>query len=325
MLTFSIPLDKHYDGIKQMADQKPILLVIAGPTGAGKSALALSLAQIFHGEIVNCDSLQVYRHLNIGTAKTPVEERRGIPHHLIDGLELQEGFSAGEFGRCARQKVAEIASGGGMPIVVGGTGFYLNALLSGLPALPARDEAVRRSLVAREAKRPGALRRLLQRLDPESFSSIYERDVQKSLRALEVRILTGRSRNLAKHAAPLEGYRILKLGLDPERALLLQRLETRTLAMFREGLLDEVRSLLATGATGEEKPFESLGYKQALQHLRGEITVEQAIESTVIATRQYAKRQLTWFRRDPDMIWLKGFGDSAEILNCASERILALQ
>ncbi len=198
---------------------------------------------------------------------------------------------------------------GRLPIVVGGTGFYLRALLEGLPVLPGRDERLRERLLDRERLRPGSLHRLLTRLEPGAAARIHANDVQKTMRALEVRLLTQQALPPPAEAHALEGYAVIKLGLDPDRAALQQRLEARTRAMFEHGLLEEVQGLLAAGATGNEKPFEALGYKQALLHLRGALTLEQAIESTIVETRQYAKRQRTWFRRDPEIRWLRGFGD----------------
>jgi tRNA dimethylallyltransferase len=295
------------------------LAAVVGPTGSGKSVLALCLARQFGGEIVNCDSLQLYRGFDIGTAKTPPGERRGIPHHLFDVLTPQESYSAGEYAREARKVIAEIADRGRLPIVVGGTGFYLRALLEGLPVLPSRDERLRERLIERERLRPGSLHRLLMRLEPGAAARIHAHDVQKTMRALEVRLLTQQALPPQAEAQELEGYAVIKLGLDPDRAALQHRLETRTRAMFAHGLLEEVRGLLAQGATGNEKPFEALGYKQALLHLRGALTLEQAIESTIIETRQYAKRQRTWFRRDPEIRWFTGFGDDAEILAQATQ------
>jgi tRNA dimethylallyltransferase len=295
------------------------LATVVGPTGSGKSALALCLAQQFGGEIVNCDSLQLYRGFDVGTAKTPPADRRGIPHHLFDVLTPQESYSAGEYAREARKVVAEIAGRGQLPIVVGGTGFYLRALLEGLPALPGRDERLRQRLQDRERLRPGSLHRLLTRLEPGAAARIHARDVQKTMRALEVRLLTQRALPPPAEARALEGYSVIKLGLDPDRAALQQRLEKRTRIMFQTGLIQEIQSLLAGGATGSEKPFEALGYKQALLHWRGALTQEQAIESTIVETRQYAKRQRTWFRRDPEIRWLSGFGEDAEILAQASQ------
>jgi tRNA dimethylallyltransferase len=292
---------------------KPLLAVV-GPTGSGKSALALCLAQQFVGEIVNCDSLQLYRGFDIGTAKTPTSGRRGIPHHLFDVLTPQESYSAGEYARQARQIIAGIAGRGSLPAVVGGTGFYLRALLEGLPPLPGRDERIRERLLAREQSRPGTLHRLLQRLEPAAAARIHQRDVQKTMRALEVRLLTRQAAPAPVEADALQGYAVIKLGLDPDRDALLKRLEDRTRAMFTNGLIEEVKGLLAEGATGSEKPFESLGYRQALLHLGRSITLEQAIESTIVETRQYAKRQRTWFRRDAAVHWLHGFGEEPELI-----------
>jgi tRNA dimethylallyltransferase len=295
------------------------LAAVVGPTGSGKSALALCLAQQFGGEIVNCDSLQLYRGFDIGTAKTPPGDRRGIPHHLFDVLTPAESYSAGEYAREARKVIAEIAGRARLPIVVGGTGFYLRALLEGLPVLPSRDERLRERLLERERLRPGSLHRLLTRLELGAAARIHANDIQKTLRALEVRLLTQQALPPPAEAQALEGYAVIKLGPDPDRAALQQRLEARTRAMFGGGLIEEVRGLLAQGATGSEKPFEALGYKQGLLHLRGVLTLEQAMESTIIETRQYAKRQRTWFRRDPEIRWLAGFGDDAEILAQATQ------
>src|ERR1700722_7891736 len=209
------------------------LATIVGPTGSGKSALALCLAQQFGGEIVNCDSLQLYRGFDIGTAKTPPGERRGIPHHLFDVLTPQESYSAGEYAREARKVIAEIAGRGRLPIVVGGTGFYLRALLEGLPALPGRDEPLRERLLVRERLRPGSLHRLLTRLEPGAAARIHANDVQKTMRALEVRLLTQQALPPPAEAQALEGYSVIKLGLDPDRTALQQRLETRTREMFQ--------------------------------------------------------------------------------------------
>jgi tRNA dimethylallyltransferase len=277
------------------------------------------LALRCHGEIVNCDSLQLYRGFDIGTAKTRPHERRGIPHHLFDVLSPESRYSAGEYAREARQTLAEMVSRGAVPVVVGGTGFYLRALLNGLPTLPDRDEDLRARLIAREKKRPGSLHRILSRLDRTTAAAIHARDVQKLTRALEIRLLTRAPRPATGPPQPLEGYRFVKIGLDPERLELNRRLDARAEAMFRDGLIEEVRALLAAGLTGAEKPFESLGYKQALAHLKGAMTLAEAIVSTQLETRQYAKRQRTWFRREAGMHWLQGFGDSREVIEAAMD------
>jgi len=290
------------------------LIAVVGPTGAGKSTLALRLCEEFGGEVVNCDSLQLYRGFDIGTAKLFVAERRGIPHHLVDVLEPQQVYSAGDYARLGRTVIDEISARARIPVIVGGTGFYLRALLDGLPPLPARNHDLRLRLNARETKRPGSLHRILSRLDPAAAKRIHTRDTQKLIRALEVRMLTSAPLPPTASAEPLLGYQIVKVGLDPGRAVLYEVLDARAREMFRSGLIEEVRGLLAAGCTGREKPFESLGYKQALQFVCGSLTLEQAIESTQIETRQYAKRQWTWFRRDPNVRWLSGFGHSVFII-----------
>ncbi len=295
------------------------LVAIAGPTGSGKSALALAVAETFAGEIVNCDSLQLYRGFDLGAAKTPVADRRGIPHHLFDVLEPRQSYSAGEYVRLARDTIAGIAGRRRLPVIVGGTGFYLRALLEGLPVLPARDPALRARLMGRETKRPGSIHGLLARLEPAAAARIHARDVQKTIRALEVRLLTRVPLPAPAAAEPLRGYSVVTIGLDPDRAELRRAIDHRTRSMFESGLIDEVAGLLARGCTGAEKPFESLGYKQALQHLRGAITLDQAIVSTQIETRQYAKRQLTWFRRDPKVQWLYGFGHEPAVIEKCTE------
>jgi len=284
------------------------MVVVAGPTASGKSETALRIAERFSGEIVNCDAVQLYRGFDIGTAKTPVDARRGIPHHLFDVLDPRERFSAGDYARIARNVIGAVSSRGQLPVIVGGTGFYLRALLDGLPSLPSRDEELRNRLAKREQRRPGSLHRMLLRLEPAAAARIHPRDVQKAMRALEIRLLTRSALPPQSEGRPLEGFRILQIGLAPERAQLAEAIAARTRRMFREGFLEEVRNLLASGLSGAEKPFESLGYRQALAYLRGQLTREQAMEATEIETRQYAKRQLTWFRRDSRILWFAGFG-----------------
>jgi tRNA dimethylallyltransferase len=296
---------------------------VAGPTGSGKSDLALTLAQHFDGEIINCDSLQVYRHFDIGTAKLSIAERCGIPHHLIDILDPDELFTAGEYARVARETIRQISRRGRLPILAGGTGFYLRALLDGLFEGPSRDQALRDRLALREARRPGSLHRLLTRFDPATAQKIHANDVPKVTRALEVCLLTRRpvSELFRQGRDALEGYRTLKLGLLPDREELYGRLDRRCALMFEKGLVDEVRHILELGYAAEVKPFESLGYKQALQHIRGELNLRDAIFYAQRNSRQYAKRQLTWFRREAGLVWLKGFADSPGIREKAIELV----
>lgn len=287
------------------------LIAVVGPTGSGKSELALRLAEEFRGEIVNCDSLQLYRYLDIGTAKVPPSGRLGIRHHLLDVLDPDQVFTAGEYARAARQVLGEIAGRGCLPIVAGGTGFYLRALLEGLFPGPRRDERLRSRLALREKRHPGWLHFVLTRFDPASAAKIHVSDVQKSIRAVEVLLLTHRplSSWFGEGRDPLEGFRVLKLGLDPPRQALYERLDARLERMFAGGLSGEIERVLALGFPQGSKALEAHGYKQGLQVLRGELTPEAAVDSAKLNTRRYAKRQWTWFRRDREIVWLHGFGD----------------
>ncbi len=309
------------------ASEQPLtpLPVVLGPTGSGKSDLSLLIAHAAHGEIVNFDSVQVYRGFDIGTAKLSSPERQGIAHHLIDILDPAALFTAGDYARLAAETIRQIAARGRIPVLAGGTGFYLRALLHGLSPGPPRSETLRARLQEREAMRPGALHRILSRLDPVSAGRIHPNDKNKTLRALEIRLLAGAplSSIFEQERHPLSGFAPIKIGLNPPRELLYKRLNERTLRMFipdsnhtstsRETLLDEVRRLLAAGVPRSAKPFESLGYRQALDAIEGKITEAQAIESTQQETRRYAKRQQTWFRKEQDVHWIPGFGDDPEV------------
>jgi tRNA dimethylallyltransferase len=296
---------------------------VVGPTGSGKSDLALDIAQHFDGEIINCDSLQVYRHFDIGTAKLPPDERRGVPHHLIDILNPGELFTAGEYARLARESLGEISRRSRLPILAGGTGFYLRALLDGLFEGPSRDQSLRDRLALRESRRAGSLHRLLARFDAATARKIHPHDVPKVTRALEVYLLTRRpvSELFREGRDALGGYRTLKLGLLPDRDALYERLDRRCAAMFDNGLVEEVRHILESGYSAELKPFESHGYRQALQSIRGELNLREAVFYAQRNTRQYAKRQLTWFRREAGLIWLKGFADTPGIRESALELV----
>ncbi|MBI1355552.1 MAG: tRNA (adenosine(37)-N6)-dimethylallyltransferase MiaA [Acidobacteria bacterium] len=296
----------------------PLLIVVLGPTASGKSALGLALAQRLGGEIVNFDSVQVYRGFDIGSAKTPPQEREGVPHHLLDVLDPADRCSAGDFARLGRAALADITARGKVPVLVGGTGFYLRALLKGLFEGPARDESLRARLEGIANR--GRLHRLLVRLDRRAAERIHPNDRPKLIRAAEVCLLERRPLTEA-HAVkpqPLEGYRIVRLGLDPPRVHLYERINLRSRAMFEVGLLDEVADLLARGAPRSAWALGALGYRQALACLDGGISVEEAIEQTAQATRNYAKRQWTWFRRqEPETLWLQGFGEDPAVLEAA--------
>jgi tRNA dimethylallyltransferase len=306
----------------------PLLVVILGPTASGKSSLAIALAQRFQGEIVSCDSVAVYREFEIGTAKPSRAERSLIPHHLIDAADPGEPFTAGEYARQARAVITAISSRGKLPIVVGGTGLYLRALLEGLFPGPQRSEELRERLRDISAERGSAyLHRILSRIDSSSAAQVHPNDAPKMIRAIEVCLAARQPMSelwQQRGRDPLQGYRILRLGLNPDRDQLYARINARAEAMFELGLVDETRQLLdrypkLTGGT----PFTSLGYKQATAYLAGDLTLTQAVAVTQQGHRNYAKRQITWFRREPDVTWLAGFGDEPNVKSQAVEIVSA--
>lgn len=299
------------------------LLAIAGPTGCGKSELALQLAAAFGGEVVNCDSIQIYRYFDVGSAKLPELERRGIPHHLIDIADPDRHFTAGDFARVGRTVLNEIAARGHLPIVTGGTGFYLRALVDGLAPGPERDEILRKRLRDRELRRPGFAHRLLCRLDPQTASRVHPHDIPKVIRALEICIAARRpaAQVFAEGRDALAGFRILKIGLFPDRDELYKRLEARMETMFDAGLIEETRSILARGYSPASKPFESIGYKQALQCIQGTLSPKDALFHAKRDTRRYAKRQMTWFRQEPGLEILPGFGDDPAVIARVRTRV----
>ena len=297
------------------ARKEPLLVVVLGPTGSGKTALAVALAERFHGEIVNCDSVAMYREFEIGTAKPTSEERARAPHHLLDFVDPTAFVTAGEYARLGRQTLQEIASRNAIPIVAGGTGLYLRALLEGLFPGPQRSEQLRERL-REQANQHGSayLHRVLTRLDPEASGKIHANDAPKLIRAIEVCLASRQTMTelWRRGRDPLTGFQIVRLGLNPERAALYDRINRRAERMFEAGLVEETRGLL--GKYGEAAgPLRALGYKQATQLVRGELTNEAAIQAAQQAHRNYAKRQMTWFRREPDVAWLDGFGDDPEI------------
>ena len=296
------------------------LLVVLGPTASGKSALAIRLAEELRGEILVCDSTQVYRHFDIGTAKVPPAEQRGIPHHLVDLVEPGEVFTAGEYRRRAIEALDDLRDRGKLAILTAGTGLYLKALLEGLSDAPQRSEELRERLRAR-CERQGAayLHRILARLDPAAALRIAPMDTQKAIRALEMRLLAGKPVSEIHGAGRrgLEGYAVTKIGLNPPRAALYQRINQRTLDMVACGWVEEARRLVAAGVPADAKPFQFIGYAELRQCIEGNLSEETAVAQIQQATRQFAKRQLTWFRRERDVAWLEGFGDNAETVRAA--------
>jgi tRNA dimethylallyltransferase len=297
----------------------PLLVAILGPTGSGKTALSLELATRLNGEIVNCDSVAIYREFLIGTAKPTPEEQARAPHHLFDIIEPTGYTTAGEYARMARRVIQEIRARGALPIVVGGTGLYLRALIEGLFPGPQRSGELRGRLrgVASE-KGSQHLHRVLQRLDRKAAEKIHANDVPKLIRAIEVSLSAKQpmSEQWKMGRDALQGFTILRIGLDPDRTLLYERLNKRVLEMFESGLIDETRQLLERYGHGAG-PLGSIGYRQVVQFLRGEIDRDAAIVLAQQAHRNYAKRQMTWFRREADVNWLPGFGNEAQAIEQA--------
>jgi tRNA dimethylallyltransferase len=305
------------------SSQDPLLIVLLGPTASGKTSLSLDLAEGFNGEIVSCDSVAVYRGFEIGTAKPSPAERKRIPHHLIDVVAPTEQFTAGDYSRLARAAIAGIHARGHVPIVVGGTGLYLRALVLGLFAGPARSEELRQRLRERLAAHgPEHLHRVLRKLDPAAAATIHANDAPKVIRAIEVCLSARKSMTQMWQAGrdPLRGFRILRIGLNPDRDALYQRINARAQKMFAQGLLEETKMLMAIYGQSAG-PLSSLGYKQAAQFLAGEVSREQAIIAAQQGHRNYAKRQMTWFRREPDVEWINGFGDDTKIQQEAVELV----
>ena len=293
----------------------PLLLVVLGPTASGKTALSVALAERLRGEIVNCDSVAMYREFEIGTAKPSPAERARAPHHLLDFVDPTGYVTAGEYARLARKALTEIKSRGNLPIVVGGTGLYLRALLDGLFPGPQRSEELRGRLRQRvEQNGPGYLHRLLRRFDSDAAKKIHANDIPKLIRAIEICLASQQKMTeiWKQGRNPLTGFRIVRLGLTPERDELYSRINQRAERMFESGLLEETKHLLAKYGEAA-RPLASLGYKQTVQLLRGEIDAKTALQAAQQAHRNYAKRQMTWFRREPDVVWLNGFGDDSAI------------
>ncbi|HEY1650190.1 MAG TPA: tRNA (adenosine(37)-N6)-dimethylallyltransferase MiaA [Terracidiphilus sp.] len=316
-------------GIRDQGSEKlagdahdPLLLILLGPTGSGKTALSLALAGQFNGEIVSCDSVAVYRGMELGTAKPSLEERARVPHHLIDVAEPNQPCTAGAYMKAARAALREISARGKLPIVTGGTGLYLRALTDGLFAAPARQEKLRGRLRQSAERRESVwLHRILQRLDPASARRIHANDTPKLIRAIEVCLAGRKPMSQVMARDPLTGFRLLRIGLNPPREQLYARLNARCAAMFASGLVEETHGLLAH--YGPVKALDSLGYRQGMSVLDGTSSVEVAIAAAQQGHRNYAKRQLTWFRREPDVHWIAGFGEDAETVRAATAWIAA--
>ncbi len=304
------------------AGSDPLAVLILGPTGSGKTALSMALAERFHGEIVGCDSVAVYRGMDLGTAKPSEEERSRIRHHLIDVADPDQPFTAGAYSRAARLALRDISGRGRIPIVTGGTGLYLRALTEGLFSGPQRQESLRDRLRISLRKRgPSWLHRILSRLDLPSAQRIHPNDTPKLIRAIEVCLAARRPMSKVLTRDPLTGFRLLRIGLNPPRSQLYAHLNERCAAMFAGGLVEETRGLLSR--YGQIKALESLGYRQARSVIEGTLALDSAIAAAQQGHRNYAKRQLTWFRREPDVHWIEAFGDEPQARRAAEQLIAA--
>jgi tRNA dimethylallyltransferase len=303
---------------------KPVIAVV-GPTASGKSELGIALALRTGGEIINCDSVQVYREIEIATAKVPRGERRGVAHHLIDFVPPEVSYTAADWARDALAMIDEIESRGRTALLVGGTGFYLRALREPFFEAPPTDDALRRRLVGlRERRGAEHLHRLLRRLDAETAARLPSRDWSRVQRALELRLQTGvklSARLGRRPAPPPQAARLRIFALNPPRAELFRRINLRAEAHFRAGLVEEVRGLLARGVPAERSALGAHGYRRVVEYLRGARTLESALEQTRLDVRHYAKRQLTWFRREPGVEWVEGFGEDPRVQEEVARRL----
>jgi tRNA dimethylallyltransferase len=284
------------------------VLVILGPTCVGKTQVSLKLADILKGEIVSFDSRQIYQRMDIGTAKPSKEEREKIPHHLIDMIPPDQNFSAADYGKRAREIITRIIEEGKQPIAVGGSGLYLNALIKGFFQGPPADQGIRERL-KREAQTKGqdSLYDRLKRVDPQAAERIHPRDLVRIIRALEIYELTGKPISECQKNGHYESYPVsfLKVGLTLERSNLYERINWRVMDMMEKGLLREVKGIIDSGYDRELKAFKTVGYRELISHLNGDIDLEDAVEEIKINTRRYAKRQLTWFKKDKEIVWLE--------------------
>jgi len=298
-------------------EQTPVVAIV-GPTASGKSTLGIEVALQLNGEIINCDSVQVYQDIQVATAKVPLEERKGVPHHLIDFVPPSINYTAVEWAREATSKIEEIEARGKIPLLVGGTGFYLRALRRPFFVSPQTDESLRRRLNSiREKHGPEYLHRILKRLDPRAAAQLYPRDWPRVQRAIEVCLQTGTSIVDQKHDRPAahESARRLRIiALNPPREELYQRINERTEAHFSAGLVDEVRELLSRGVPANSNALGAHGYRRVVEYLEGKRDLANAVEQTKLDVRHYAKRQLTWFRHEAGVEWFAGFGEEKTVL-----------
>ena len=301
------------------------MFAIVGPTASGKSTLGVEVALEIDGEIINCDSVQVYKEIQIATAKVPFGERKGVPHHLIDFVSPNVNYTAGEWAREAADKIEEIEGRGRIPILVGGTGFYLRALRQPLFVSPPTDDSLRERLNRiREKHGPEHIHRLLRRIDPVAAKQFYPRDWPRVTRAIEVRLQTGKS-IVDQHPDRPEphesSHRLRILALNPPRDELYKRINERTEAHFKAGLVEEVQDLLDRGFSATSNALGAHGYRRVVEYLQGSRDLESAIEQTKLDVRHYAKRQLTWFRHEADVEWFDGFGEENCILRSVLEAV----
>jgi tRNA dimethylallyltransferase len=305
---------------------RPPLIAVVGPTATGKSALAIAIAEEFGGEIVSCDSTAVYRGFDIGTDKVSASEQRGIPHHMVDVAEPTEEYSAARYAREAAAVIRGVSARGRLPVLVGGTGFYYRALTRGLFEGPARNEPLRRRLERVAARRgPERLHRWLGSVDPASARRIQPRDVKRLVRALEVWLMTGRAltEHFAETTAPLPEYEVTAFALQISREETTERVSRRVDQQFARGLLDEIRGLLARGIPEAALPFTGLVYRQALEHLHGVRDEADTRALIVRENRQYSKRQLIWFKKEPNLQWIQAPGERQETFDTVAAVIRA--
>jgi tRNA dimethylallyltransferase len=307
------------------SDNSPVIAIV-GPTASGKSTVAIETALLLNGEIINCDSVQVYQQIKIATAKVPIEERKGVPHHLIDFVSPNKNYTAGEWARDAAREIEAIEGRGRIPLLVGGTGFYLRALRQPFFSSPDTNSSLRQRINnIRKRHGPEHIHKLLQRLDPKAAKEFFPRDWPRVQRALEVYLQTGKSLVDQKSERPdaHESARRLRiLALNPPRADLYSRIDTRTDEHFKAGLVEEVRDLLARGFPAESNALGAHGYRRVVEYLQEKRDLPSAIAQTKLDIRHYAKRQLTWFRHEPGVEWIYGFGEEKAVLDSIIEKLV---